>query len=253
MLDYGGPAFVKHHTAASYETEGQLEGLSRRARTILRASHTLSAYVRIGWETGIRNEFFVLYNSGIPARQSMEVVLFSQLYAGMRGLGHTYHAVGDFLPAYREPTVSAEFPPGWASDPEAFRAGLDFSVREMTPEDVDALTGWYEQTIGYLPDSIRFGLAHHKDFVKANRGKWETALRTLPKQMAPHLMIRQNMLSGNAEGLRESVLLGKAWGMTRELVVFGIAGAVMYFTGFEGYYTARRAVEDVLERWDDDA
>lgn len=249
MLDYGGPAFIKHHTAASFETEGQLK-LSSVARTILRATHTLSAYVKIGWETGIRNEFFVLRTVGMPARQSMEVVLFSQLYAGMRGLGHTYHAVGDFLPAYSEPTVPAEFPPGWDADPEAFKSGLDFSVREMTKADVENLTGWYERNIGYLPDSMRFGLKYHPEFVKANRGKWEVAIRTLPKQFAPHLMIRQSMLMGNVNGLRESVLLGKAWGMTRELVIFGISGAVMYFTGFEGYYTAMRAVDGILENWD---
>jgi hypothetical protein len=249
MLDYGGPAFIKHHTAASFETEGQLK-LSRVARTILRATHTLSAYVKIGWETGIRNEFFVLRSVGVPAAQSMEVVLFSQLYAGMRGLGHTYHAVGDFLPAFGGPTVAAEFPPGWERDPEAFTSGVDFSLRKMTKGDVENLTGWYERNIGYLPDSMQFGLKYHPEFVKANRGKWEVAIRTLPKQFAPHLMIRQNMLMGNIDGLRESVLLGKAWGMTRELVIFGISGAAMYFTGFEGYYTATRAVDDVLENWD---
>jgi hypothetical protein len=63
-------------------------------------------------------------------------------------------------------------------------------------------------------------------------------------------MIRQNMLMGNVDGLRESVLLAKAWGMTRELVVFGISGATMYFTGVEGYYTAHKAIEDILDSWD---
>ncbi|MBO0692096.1 MAG: hypothetical protein J2P58_04280 [Acidimicrobiaceae bacterium] len=249
MLDYGGPAFIKHHTAASFETEGQLK-LSPVARTILRATHTLSAYVKIGWEMGIRNEFNVLRQVGVPKEQSMEVVLFSQLYAGMRGLGHTYHAVGDFLPAYREPMVPAEFPPGWDTDPGAFKSGLDFSIRGMTKTDVENLTAWYETNVGYLPDSMQFGLKYHPEFVKANRGKWEAAIRTLPKQFAPHLMIRQNMLMGNVDGLRESVMLGKAWGMTRELVIFGISGAVMYFTGFEGYYTAMRGIDDILESWD---
>lgn len=250
MLDYGGPAFIKHHTAASFETESELSKLSPGARTILRATHTMSAYVMLGWETGIRNEFNVLRMVGIPARQSMEVVLFSQLYAGMRGLGHTYHAVGDFLPAYAEPTVAPDFPPGWEVNPEAFQAGLDYSVREMTKADVDHLTAWYERTVGYVPESIRFALKYHPEFLKPNRGKWEVAIRTLPKQFAPHLMIRQNMLAGNVDGLRESVLLAKAWGMTRDLVIFGISGAVMYFTAFEGYYTAMKAVDDILENWD---
>jgi len=250
MLDYGGPAFIKHHTMASFETEGDLGNLSPVCRTILRATHTMSAYVTVGWETGIRNEFNVLRSVGVPAEQSMEVVLFSQLYAGMRGLGHTYRAVGDFLPAYGEPKVAAEFPPGWEVDPEAFKAGLDYSVPEFTADDRRNLTDWYERTIGYVPDSISFGLQYHADFLKANRGKWETAIRTLPKQFAPHLMIRQNMVAGNVEGVRESVLLAKAWGVTREIVIMGISGSVMYFNGFEGYYTAAKAVEDILDNWD---
>lgn len=250
MLDYGGPAFIKHHTAASFETEGELKKLSPRARTILRATHTMSAYVKIGWETGIRNEFNVLRSVGVPARQSMEIVLFSQLYAGMRGLGHAYRAVGDFLPAYGEPTVAAEFPPGWEVEPQAFEAGLDYSARDLTAEDRENLGSWYERNVGYVPDSIAFGLKYHPEFLKANRGKWETAIRTLPKQFAPHLMIRQSMIAGSVEGLRESVLLGKTWGMTREIVVMGISGAVMYFNGFEGYYTAMKAVDDILDGWD---
>ena len=73
----------------------------------------------------------------------MELVMFTQLYAGMRGLGHVYRAVGDFLPALRRrPTVAPTFAPGWAPDPEAFQSGLDLSTREMTPADrqnLDAL------------------------------------------------------------------------------------------------------------------
>lgn len=249
MTDYGGPAFIKMHTRSYTVTESFLD-MHPRAKAATRASLTLSSYVRLGYETGIRNQFIVLRQFGVPKEQSMEIVLFSQLYAGMRGLGHTYHAVGDFLPAMSPPTVPQEMPPGWKTDTEAFKAGLDFSVREMTPGDKENLTGWYERNVGSLPESIRFGMKYHPEYVKANRGKWETAIRTLPKQMAPWLMIRQNMMTGEVDGLRESVLLGKNWGITRELTISGISSAVMYFTGFEGYYTAFKAVDDILENWD---
>jgi len=249
MLDYGGPAFIKMHTRAYTVTESFLD-MPARAKAATRASLTLSSYVTLGWETGIRNQFNVLRQFGIPKEQSMEIVLFSQLYAGMRGLGHTYHAVGDFLPAMSRHTVAQELPPGWETEPEAFVSGLDFSVRELTAKDRENLTAWYERNVGYLPESMHFGLRHHPEFVKANRGKWETAIRTLPKQFAPWLMIRQNMMSGNVDGLRESVLLGKNWGITREMTISGVSSAVMYFTGFEGYYTAFKAIDDVLENWD---
>ena len=38
---------------------------------------------------------------------------------------------------------------------------------------------------------------------------------------------------GNREGLREAVLLGKAWGMTNAYVVNTIVLAAYYFTGLE--------------------
>ena len=100
------------------------------------------------------------YTTGVYAKeQTMELVMFSQLYAGMRGLGHVYRATGDFLPAYASPPVPLEFPDGWAPDSEAFKSGLDLSTREMTDTDRANLTDWYERTLGYLPASIAFDAA----------------------------------------------------------------------------------------------
>jgi hypothetical protein len=179
--------------------------------------------------------------------QLMELVMFSQLYAGMRGLGHVYRAVGDLLPVMRDPAGPAAFPEGWSADPDAFKCGLDFSTRELTPEDLNRLTQWYENTIGFLPNSIRFGIKHHPEFVKVNRAKWEVAIKTLPKQFAPYLMLRHHMITGSREGLREAVLLGKAWGITNHWLIRGITASAYFFTGFEGLYAAYDAVDDILE------
>ena len=112
-----------------------------------------------------------------------------------------------------------------------------------------AITGWYERNIGYVPNSIAFGLEMHPEFVKMNRVKWESAIVTLPKQVAPHVMIRLNMMSGNVQGLREAVLLGRNWGISREPVFNGINASVMYFTAFEGLHAASRASRDILRDW----
>jgi hypothetical protein len=179
-------------------------------------------------------------------QQIMELVMFSQLYAGMRGLGHVYRAVGDLLPVWQDPDAPAPFPDGWAPDPDAFKCGLDLSTREMTPQDLTNLTAWYERNIGYLPNSMRFGLKHHPQFVKVNRAKWEVAIKTLPKQIAPYLMLRHHTTTGSREGLREAALLAKSWGVSPQLIVQAICSTAMYFTGFEGLYTAFDAVDDLL-------
>src|SRR5207244_7674211 len=142
-------------------------------------------------------------------------------------------AVGDMLLVFGESPVALEFPDGWAADAAAFKAGLDFSTREMTPADLAALTVWYEGTIGFVPDSIRFGLKHNPQFVKVNRAKWEVAIKTLPKQVAPYLMLRHHTITGSRDGLREAALMGKAWGMTPHWIVQAITATAMYFTGFD--------------------
>jgi hypothetical protein len=242
MLDYA-PDFAKLHRWGS-----DFFGRPSHVNIVLQGMQNLHSYVMAGWETGIRNQFNSNRRNGMSLEQIMELVMFAQLYAGMRGLGHVFRAVGDFLPAYApagEPP--AVFPRGWAADPAAFKCGLDLSTRELTGADRANLIGWYEKTIGYLPRSIEFGIKRHPEFVKVNRAKWEVAIKTLPKQVAPWQMLRHHTVTGSKEGLREAVLLGKAWGITSQLIVQGIMCSVMYFTGFEGLYAAAEAVDDLLD------
>ena len=240
MLDYA-PDFAKLHRWGS-----NLFGRPSLANIVTLSMQNIHSYMMYGWETGILNEFHTLRRNGLSLQQLMELVMFSQLYAGMRGLGHVYRAVGDLLPLFAEPTVAPEFPEGWTADPAAFKAGLDFSTREMTSQDLANLTAWYENTIGYVPKSIQFGLKHNPQFVKVNRAKWEVALKTLPKQVAPYLMLRHHTITGSRDGLREAALLGRAWGITPHWIVQGITGTAMYFTGMEGLYAAYEAVDDLL-------
>jgi len=241
MLDYA-PDFAKLHRWGS-----DLFGRPSHVNIITLSMQNIFSYMMTGWETGILNEFITLRRNGMPLQQLMELVMFSQLYAGMRGLGHVYRAVGDLLPVFGEPPVAVEFPEGWAADPDAFKCGLDFSTRDMTEADVANLTAWYERNVGYLPDSIKFGLKHNPRFVKVVRAKWEVALKTLPKQVAPYLMLRHHTVTGSRDGLREAALLSKSWGLSSQWIVQGITSTAMYFTGLDGLYAAYQAVDDLLE------
>jgi len=198
-----------------------------------------------GWETGIYNEFRHLQSRGLTKAQLMELVMFAQMQAGMRGLQHVYNAVGRYLPDWRDGPGEVPLPAGWAADPEAFTAGLDLSVRQLTPLDAERITTWYERTIGYLPNSVKFAMTYHPEFYKWHRARWEIIFQKLPKQTAPYVMLRQHMLTGNTDALREAVLLGKAWGISREWFVHGFA-VTAYYTGFEALSRAHAAVADIL-------
>lgn len=249
-VDYADPAWVKLHSRAVRHCDaGGHDGYSQ-PDLLIWSVHNLTSYMMIGWETGIRNEFFALWRHGLPRDQTMEIVTFAQFYAGMRGLGHVYRAVGDFLPVYGPPKIPPVWPEGWQPDFEAFKSGLDLSTPELTAMDRRSLESWYEKNIGYVPKSIQFGLKHHPEFVKVNRAKWEVAIRTLPKQVAPYIMLKMNALSQNVEGLREATLLAKAWGIKKKYVRQLLAGVVFYFAGFEGYHAPAAAIDDVLDTMD---
>ena len=242
MLDYA-PEFAKLHRWGS-----DLFGRPEPANITVLACQNLHSYMMYGWETGIHNSFKTLSRNGMSVDQIMELAMFNQLYAGMRGLGHVFRAVGEDLPMYRKPAnVPAPFPPGWDVDPDAFKCGLDFTTREMTDADLANLSRWYEETIGFLPESIRFGLKYHPEFVKVNRGKWEVAIRTLPKQIVPYIMLRHHTITGSEDGLREATLLALAWGITPELISRAITATAMFYTGFEGMYAPAGVVDEILE------
>jgi hypothetical protein len=244
MYDYA-PIFAKRHRSGA-----QLFGRPSHANIILWSSQNIHSYMMLGWETGIKNEFIALRRNGMSVEKIMELVMFSQLYAGMRGLGHVFRAVGEDLPSFGPPVEPlAVFPPGWEADPEAFKSGLDLSTAEFTEADRRNLVEWYEQTIGYVPKSVKFGLRHRPEFVKAVRAKWEVTIRTLPKQLAPYLMLRHHTITGSVDGLREAALLGKAWGMTPDLVIQAVMATAMLFTSMEGLYVANEALEDILDDW----
>jgi hypothetical protein len=203
-----------------------------------------------GWETGIYNEFRHLRFRGLSKAQLMELVMFAQLQAGMRGLQLVYNGDSRLLVDLPDTEGPAAFPKGWAPDPEAFKAGLDLSVRELTTADREANTTWFELTIGYAPNSVKFAMTYHPEFYKWHRARWEIIFQTLPKQVAPYVMLRQHLLTGNTDALREAVLLGKAWAITREWTVHGLMVSAFY-TGFEALYAAHTAVHDVFEQWEE--
>jgi hypothetical protein len=209
----------------------------------------LPMYILYGWETGIYNEFRHLRSRGFSKAQLMEMVLFAQLQAGIRGLQHVYNAVSRYLADLPDGPEPAPWPKGWAADPDAFKSGLDLSQRNLTDQDRTNIELWYERTIGYVPDFVQFAIKYHPEFYKWHRARWEVIFQTLPKQVMPYIMIRQHLLTGNTGALREAVLIGKAWGMTKEWITHAFMVSAWY-TGFEGLYFAHAAVDDILDRWE---
>ena len=246
----GIPAFMNRLRAA-----GEIE--DRGTEALVASLGHFVMYVLYGWETGIYNEFRHFQARGLTKAQIMEFVMYAQLNTGIRGLQLVYNAVGKHLVDWQDgprevqrTETPAEWPRGWEPDPDAFLAGLDMSVRELTAQDRANIEAWYDKNVGFLPRSVSFSMDNHPEFYKWQRARWEIIFQDLPKQVLPYMMVRQHMLTGFKDALREAVLLGKNWGISKEWMNHAFM-VTAWYTGFEGLLAVDEAVGDVMRDWQD--
>jgi hypothetical protein len=79
-----------------------------------------------------------------------------------------------------------------------------------------------------------------------SRALGKTFRGALPKQTMPYLSIPHTTVMGDGAGLREAVLLGRAWGMTNAYIVNTIVQSVHYYTGVERLNMVHEVLQDVL-------
>jgi len=207
----------------------------------------LHTYINVGWEIGIENCTRGLQIRGVTKAQLMECIMHAQMSGGMKGLELVYRSIGIILGDYVERPEPPVWPEGWAPDMAPFYCGLDSTTKDLTAQDKRNLEEWYERTIGWVPPRVAFMAKHEPRSLKATRARWEGCFRgALPKQMMPYLMLRHNTVIGNRDGLREAVLLAKAWGMSHDYIMNTIVQGAYYFTGMERLDMVADAVGDVL-------
>jgi hypothetical protein len=215
---------------------------------VLAGAAMLHLYICQRYEEGIIHEVRALQTQGMTREQINELVAIAFMHCGPAGLRFLYHAAFDYLSSYEDPPEPARFPPAWAPDPDALISGIDFSSRELSAADEQALFAWYEATVGEVPRSVRVLARHAPDVLKGWRAKLEATLRgALPKQVLPYVLIHFNVHRGFADGLREAVLLARAWNMTQAQVSHAIGLAVTFGAGVDAAYVVDDAVGDLLQ------
>src|SRR5262249_48908506 len=127
-----------------------------------------------------------------------------------------------------EPAVST-WPAHWNVDAAAFSSGIDFSSIDLLPNELELIEGWYEETCGEVPRWVGFLAEHRPQLLKVYRNRFEHSVReAMPKQMFPFLQLHFNTLRGFQEGIREAVLMGRGFGMTRDDLLDAILWAWVY-------------------------
>lgn len=213
----------------------------------LPALAALHQYVITAFTDGIGYETELARTMGARRGDVLDTISVAFIHSGHPGMYEVTRHAGA-LRDYTELTGVERFPPHWSFDPGAFDSGMDYSVKEASPDDMRKLTDWYERVLGEVPRHARFLAENRPDLLKAYRNRYEHAIReSLPAQMLPFLMLHYNTVRGSAGGIRENVLLAKALGMTRPEVLNAICLAELH-GGAEVFDIVTEAAGDVLAR-----
>src|SRR3546814_9249023 len=90
---------------------------------------------------------------------------------------------------------------------------------------------------------------HRPKLLKTHRARIENMLYVLPKQVWPTALLYYHVMARTAEGIRENVLLCKAWGVTKSDTLDMIGNALVYGQ-MEAATMVQREAGDVLDGWE---
>src|SRR5579859_4316554 len=206
----------------------------------------LPFYAVIGYDVGVRYLIHTRQKMGLTKAQILEGIAISFLVMGPAGMETVARALDGYT--WLTPETPAQFPGGWAPDPEAFTTGLDFSDPHMSPDELRSVQNWYRTTLGQIPPHVRFLAANRPDLLKAYRQRFEHCVRELPKQIVPTTLLHYNVIRGFAAGIRDNVLLARAFGVSKHLVLNTIGSASL--TGVEAFDLVEASAGDIFAAWD---
>lgn len=221
--------------------------ISLRVSPAMTGNGTLGYYALKGYVSGVRYVLHSWRARGINEAQANEMIALAFVHAGPRGMETIAEAARD-VTFPQTAAAPATFPEGWAPDLAAFASGMDYTRPDMDAADKSALWDWYMTTIGEIPPYVRFMAEHRPMLLKAHRARIENMLYVLPKQYWPTTTLYYHVMSRIAEGIRENVLLCKAWGVTRSDTLDTISNALVYGQ-MEAASMVQREAGDVLDGW----
>lgn len=206
-------------------------------------------YIINGYVEGIKYQMNLCRSAGATRAEILDVIVLAYLRGNAFGVNRVAEAIGDDLDNYEDLDIADRWPEGWAHDAAAFKSGVDFDQPGFSAADRDALFGWYERLTGEVPQHILYMARHNPDLLKAYRNRYEHAAKALPKQHVPYLLLNSSVSRGLISGVRENMLLCKAFGVERQRVLDVTGWATFHFSGVEALGPLNEGVADILEAW----
>ena len=238
------PDRIKHQRLVLL-TAGSLPG------SILGNTVSLHNYLVQGFDYGVDYETTILAHRGMSKAQILDVYALAQTRAWGMGISMAEKnaELMALLKHTPDPVEPCEHPEGWEYDPEAFQSGMDFSELDITETESELLDNWCIRYLGEIPVWVTFMKDHSPHLLKQLRHRWETTFRALPKQYMPHIELNWALTVGDPDGVRESLLLCRGFGIEKQLVIDNILFAAAGAGGRECISLVGRVAGDILTEW----
>ena len=242
------PDVLKRYRA-NYRRE--VSSAEEKLRPIPHVLAMLHYYVIVGYGDGVLYELKLAQSEGAARGECLDAMAFAFINSGPMGMDAAGASSLEFMKHWTqddEALSPSRWPPGWSFDRDAFRSGMDFATPEASRHDLQAVQDWYQSRLGEVPKYVQFLVKHRPNFLKALRNRYESALRDgLPKEMVPYMLLFFNVVRGFSEGIREAVLLGRSFNMTKSQLTDAICWA-SYYGGMDGITIAEQAAGELLDR-----
>lgn len=211
----------------------------------------LHCYSALGSERGTLYQVIFAKEAGASREEVLDTLNLAFLQAGPLWMSATASGVDEYMARWtKEPDQpgGSRWPEGWTADPDAFASGLDFSSPDLAPQELEKLEAWHMRVHGHVPRYVRFMGKHSPVQLKLFRSRYESAVRTLPKQMVPLLVLHLSAIIGRQDGMRRAALEARAFGVTKPQVMQTLGWTVLY-NGLAGLDAVAEALEDILDGW----
>jgi hypothetical protein len=215
----------------------------------------IHSYAAIDFPKGVFYEIMSARHLGAPKQLVLDVLGYSYLSAGPRGMNAASELSDAYLRDWADPPglKPAGWPQGWGPDPDAFRAGIDYSTPDLTAEEIQQISAWHQRMHGVIPRHVElFGRLHPRAY-KLQRIRYEKAAGTvMPAQLAPLLTLHLATLRLQPQIMRQSLHQARTLGCRRHHVVQTIEAGLRQMMVHPLYMEqATDAVGDLLTGWDD--
>ncbi|KRB75091.1 hypothetical protein ASE01_17175 [Nocardioides sp. Root190] len=209
----------------------------------------LHYYCVEGYEDGILYESTHALKNGATKDEVIDTIAVAFIHAAPKGLRYAGTSTLDYLKAFDDSdSPGLPWPDHWNHDPDLLSTGLDFTDPDMLSGELDLIRDWNLRVLGEVPRYVEFLGKYQPNLLKAQRSRFEFALKVSPAQYLPYLLTHFNVTRGFAPGIREGVLMGKGLGMTKLDILDAIKWGMIY-GGPAAISTADEAVSDILDDW----